>query len=51
MDKGSQVFGAILLAAFLYACYTFNQLSGTYSGKSHPGNQRPVNTPPVVATR
>jgi hypothetical protein len=51
MDKGSQIFGLVLPAAFLYACYTFHQLSGTSSGKNHPGNQRPVNQPPVVTPR
>jgi hypothetical protein len=50
MDKSHQIFGVILLAAFLYACYTFNRLSGT-SGDQHPGYQRPVNQPPLVTTR
>ena len=40
-----------VLAAFLYACYSFSRLSGTYSGDKHPGNQRPVNQPPLVTTR
>ena len=51
MDKGNQIFGVILLAAFLYACYSFSRLSGTYSGDQHPGYQRPVNQPPLVTTR
>ena len=46
MDKGNQIFGVILLAAFLYACYSFSRLSGTYSGDQHPGYQ-----PPLVTTR
>jgi hypothetical protein len=51
MSKGNQIFGLILLGAFLYACYSFNQLSGTFSGDNHPGNQRPVNPPLRVTTR
>jgi hypothetical protein len=51
MDKGNQIFGVILLAAFLYAWYSFSRLSRTYSGDKHPGNQRPVNQPPLVTTR
>ena len=51
MNKGKEIYGAIVLAAFLYACYSFNRLSGTFSGNSHPGNQRPVNQPPLVTTR
>ena len=46
MDKGNQIFGVILIAAFLYACYSFSRVSGT--ADNHPGNQRPVNRPPVV---
>jgi len=48
MDKGNQIFGVILIAAFLYACYSFSRVSGT--ADNHPGNQRPVNRPPVVVT-
>jgi len=51
MNKGKEIYGVIVLAAFLYACYSFNRLSGTFSGDSHPGNQRPVNPPPLVTTR
>ena len=51
MDKGKQIFGVILLAAFLYAFSTFSRLSGTFSGDKHPGNQRPLNQPPLVTTR
>lgn len=51
MVKGKQIFGVILIAAFLYTFFTFNRLSGTFSGDKHPGYQRPVNQPPLVTTR
>ena len=51
MDKGNQIFGVILLAAFLYAFYSLSSLSATFSGDKHPGYQCPVNEPPFVTTR